>query len=50
MKIANKLFKQFYHPGYGSYNLKKYAFHIAPKIQLVNIINPYGETKYKRFN
>lgn len=45
MSIANKLFKRFYHPGYGSYNLKKLCLPYCPQNTISKYYKPVWGNK-----
>lgn len=45
MRILNKLFKRFYHPGYGSYNSKKLCLPYCPENQISKYYKPVWGNK-----
>ena len=45
MSIANKLFKRFYHPGYGSYNFKKLCLPYCPQNTISKYYKPVWGNK-----
>ena len=50
MRSVNKIFKRFYHPGYGSYNLKKLCIPYCPQNTVSKYYKSVWEIKYKKFN